>query len=163
MALLTILQHPDPRLREHGAPVTTFDAKLHTLIDDLFETMYDAPGVGLAATQVGVPLQLSVLDCSDGRNERRVLINPKILAEDDLVEMEEGCLSVQDVQERVKRYNHITVRAQDGEGKPYEITAEGLLAQCLQHEIDHLNGKLFVDYLSRLKRERIKKKLLKMR
>ncbi|TAM10593.1 MAG: peptide deformylase [Nevskiaceae bacterium] len=162
MALLPILQLPDPRLRERGARVETFDEKLHALIADMFETMYAAPGIGLAATQVGVSLQLAVMDCSEAHNEQRVLINPEVLAEDDLEEMEEGCLSIPDVQEKVRRYNHITVRAQDAAGQSYEIKAEGLLAQCLQHEIDHLNGKLFVDYLSRLKRDRIKKKMVKL-
>lgn len=162
MALLPILQHPDPRLRERGKRVEVFDAKLQALIADMFETMYAAPGVGLAATQIGVPLQLAVLDCSEAHDGKRVLINPRVLAEDDIEEMEEGCLSIPDIQEKVRRYNHVTVRAQGADGKPYELKAEGLLAQCLQHEIDHLNGKLFVDYLSRLKRERIRKKMVKM-
>lgn len=162
MALLPILKHPDARLREHGKPIETFDAELGKLIKDMFETMYDAPGVGLAATQVGVPLRLAVMDCSESRDERRVMINPEIVAREDLVEFEEGCLSVPDVQDRVKRYNRVTLRARDGDGKPYEIEAEGLLAQCIQHEIDHLDGKLYIDYLSRLKRERIRKKLLKL-
>lgn len=161
MALLPILEYPDPRLRQIGKPVTDFDSNLHRLIDDMFETMYDAPGAGLAATQVGVPLQLAVMDCSDARDEKRVMINPELISTDKLEEVEEGCLSVPDIYATVKRYTQLTVRAQDADGNSYELPAEGLLAQCVQHEIDHLNGKLFVDYLSRLKRERIRKKLLK--
>lgn len=163
MALLTILQHPDPRLREKAQPVTVFDADLQRLIEDMFETMYDAPGVGLAATQVGVPLRLAVMDCSEARNERRVLINPRMTNPRDLTEMEEGCLSVPDYHETIERYGRVHLEAQGIDGKPFEMEAEGLLAQCVQHEIDHLDGKLFVDYLSRLKRERIRKKLLKLK
>lgn len=161
MALLPILGYPDPRLRETGAPVTKFDRELRTLIDDMFETMYDAPGIGLAATQVGMALQLAVMDCSEARDHKQVLINPELIETGAVEEMEEGCLSIPEVYATVKRYTHLTVRAQDGNGKHYELSANGLLAQCVQHEIDHLNGKLFVDYLSRLKRERIRKKLLK--
>lgn len=162
MSLLTILHHPDPRLRHTAKPVTTFDAALLKLIEDMFETMYAAPGVGLAATQVGVPLRLSVMDCSETRDQRRVMINPEISACDDLQKMDEGCLSVPEIQDSVNRYNRLHLRALDEHGKPYELDAEGLLAQCIQHEIDHLNGKLFVDYLSSLKRERIRKKMLKL-
>lgn len=161
MSLLTILHHPDPRLRRKAKPVSAFDPALQTLIDDMFETMYDAPGVGLAATQVGVSLRLSVMDCSESRDQRVVMINPEISACENLQKMEEGCLSVPDVQDSVQRYSRLHLRALDRHGEPYEIDAEGLLAQCVQHEIDHLDGKLFIDYLSSLKRDRIRKKLLK--
>ena len=161
MALLPILQHPDPRLRKKTPPVQHFDQKLQKLIDDMFETMYAAPGVGLAANQVGVQLRLSVMDCSDEHNQPIVLINPEVLAAVEPQEMEEGCLSLPDLRDKVQRYNKLRLRALDRHGKPYELEAEGLMAQCVQHEIDHLDGKLYIDYLSSLKRERIKKKLLK--
>lgn len=161
MSLLTILHHPDPRLRHKAKPVSAFDKALEKLIEDMFETMYDAPGVGLAATQIGVPLRLSVMDCSESRDQRMVMINPEISACEDLQKMEEGCLSVPDIQDTLKRYSRLHLRALDGQGKAYELDAEGLLAQCVQHETDHLDGKLFVDHLSSLKRDRIRKKLLK--
>jgi peptide deformylase len=165
MALLPILEHPDPRLRQKATPVTVFDAALQKLIEDMFETMYAAPGVGLAATQVGVMLRLAVMDCApkDGPPEPVVLINPEIVESSDRKEMEEGCLSVPDTNEKVPRFNRLKMRALDREGKPFEIDAEGLLAQAIQHEIDHLDGKLYIDYLSSLKRERINKKLRKQR
>ena len=163
MAILPILIHPDPRLRKKTLPVTVFDDKLQKLIDDLFETMYDAPGVGLAANQCGVQLRLSVMDCSEGKTEPMVLINPEILSTDERQEMEEGCLSVPDIRDTIQRYNRLRVRALDRHGKPFEMDCEGLAAQCVQHEIDHLDGKLYVDYLSSLKRERIKKKLTKLK
>ncbi len=165
MALLPILEHPDPRLRQKGAPVTAFDAALQKLIDDMFETMYAAPGVGLAATQVGVMLRLAVMDCApkEGPPEPMVLINPEILSSSDRMDMEEGCLSVPDTNEKVPRFNRLKMRALDREGKSFDIEAEGLLAQAIQHEIDHLDGKLYIDYLSSLKRERINKKLRKQR
>ncbi|WP_420467150.1 peptide deformylase [Panacagrimonas sp.] len=165
MALLPILQHPDPRLRQKAAPVTVFDARLQTLIDDLFETMYDAPGVGLAATQVGVMLRVAVMDCApkDEPPERVVIINPDILSSADRQDMEEGCLSVPDTSEKVPRYNRLHLRALDRHGQTFEVQAEGLMAQAIQHEIDHLDGKLYIDYLSSLKRERINKKLRKQR
>ncbi|MEC9356252.1 MAG: peptide deformylase [Pseudomonadota bacterium] len=163
MALMTILHHPDARLREKARPVEQFDGKLQRLIDDMFETMYDAPGVGLAATQVGIALRLAVMDCAreDGHSEPMVMINPEILEPLDLETMDEGCLSVPGFSDKVQRYNRLRLKALDREGNPYEIEAEGLLAQCVQHEIDHLDGKLYIDYLSALKRERIKKKLEK--
>ena len=161
MALLPILQHPDPRLRKKTPPVQHFDQKLQKLIDDMFETMYAAPGVGLAANQVGVQLRLSVMDCSDEHNQPIVLINPEVLAAEEPQEMEEGCLSLPDIRDKVQRYNKLRLRALDRHGQPFELDAEGLMAQCVQHEIDHLDGKLYIDYLSSLKRERIKKKLLK--
>lgn len=161
MAVLPILNHPDPRLRKKTPPVQKFDSALQKLIDDLFETMYAAPGVGLAANQVGVQLRLAVMDCSDEHNQPLVLINPEVLETSDRQEMEEGCLSVPDIRDKILRYNKLKLRALDREGKPFELEAEGLMAQCVQHEIDHLDGKLYIDYLSSLKRERIKKKLLK--
>lgn len=165
MSLLTILNHPDPRLRQKAPPVTVFDDALQTLIDDMFETMYDAPGVGLAATQVGVALRLAVMDCSEDKNAPQplVMINPEILEPADRVEMEEGCLSVPGVADKVQRYNYLKMRALDRHGQPFELEAEGLLAQAVQHEIDHLDGKLYIDLLSSLKRERLQKKLDKLR
>ena len=165
MALLTILEHPDPRLRQKAPPVAVFDAALQQLIDDMFETMYAAPGVGLAATQVGVMLRVAVMDCAakDAPPERVVLINPEVFDTTDRMDMEEGCLSVPDTNEKVPRFNRLKMRALDRDGKPFEIEAEGLLAQAIQHEIDHLDGKLYIDYLSSLKRERINKKLRKQR
>lgn len=163
MALLTILQDPDPRLRIKAKPVTAFDARLRTLIDDMFQTMYDAPGVGLAATQVAVPLRLAVMDCGNEETgpQKLVLINPEIVDPSDKMEMEEGCLSVLDYKDKVQRFNRLRLKALDADGKPYELEAEGLLAQAIQHEIDHLDGKLYIDLLSPLKRERFKKKRLK--
>lgn len=163
MALLSILQHPDTRLRQKTRPVTAFDASLQKLIDDLFETMYAAPGVGLAANQCGVQLRLAVMDCSEDHSQPLVLANPEILAADDRQDMEEGCLSVPEIRDTVPRFNRLRLRALDRNGQPFELDAEGLAAQCIQHEIDHLDGKLYIDYLSSLKRERIKKKMLKMR
>ncbi|NGY04754.1 peptide deformylase [Solimonas terrae] len=165
MSLLTILHHPDPRLRQKAPPVTVFDDALQTLIDDMFETMYDAPGVGLAATQVGVALRLAVMDCSEdkARPQPIVIINPQIVDPDERVEMEEGCLSVPGIADKVQRYSRLKLQALDRHGQPFEMDAEGLLAQAVQHEIDHLDGKLYIDYLSALKRERISKKLAKAR
>jgi peptide deformylase len=163
MALLPILQHPDPRLRQKTLPVTVFDEKLQGLIDDLFETMYAAPGVGLAANQCGVLLRLAVMDCSEDKSQPLVIANPEIISSDERQEMEEGCLSVPDIRDTIPRFNRIKVRAQDRNGVWFELETEALAAQCVQHEIDHLNGKLYIDYLSSLKRERIKKKMLKLR
>lgn len=163
MAVLEILHHPHPRLRLKAKPVTVFDDALQKLIEDLFETMYDAPGVGLAANQVGIDKRLAVMDCADDKSKPQpmVLINPEIVESSAKEEMEEGCLSVPGIFDRIERFTHLKVRALDRDGKPFEIEAEGLMAQAIQHEIDHLNGKLYIDYLSSLKRERIKKKLLK--
>ena len=163
MALLPILHHPDPRLRIKARPVADFGPSLQKLVDDMFETMYDAPGVGLAATQVGVDLRLAVMDAGEDEREPVVMINPEILQADDRQEMDEGCLSVPEASEKVQRFNHLRVRALDRNGKPYELEVEGLRAQAIQHEIDHLDGKLYIDYLSSLKRERINKKLRKQR
>jgi peptide deformylase len=159
MALLTILHHPDPRLRQKAKPVTQFDAELQRLIDDMFETMYAAPGVGLAATQVGVALRLAVMDCAPGEDsDPMVLINPELLDQQEPEDVEEGCLSVPGVAETLKRHRRVKARALDRKGQAFEIEAVGLLAQCIQHEIDHLDGKLYIDRLSSLKRERLLKR-----
>jgi peptide deformylase len=163
MALLQILEFPDPRLRNRAQPVAQVDAALRTLIDDMFETMYAAPGIGLAATQVNVAKRVLVLDLSERRNEPLALINPEILQRAGVEETEEGCLSVPGYFDKVTRAEQIRVRALDSDGKQIEFDAAGLLAVCIQHEIDHLDGKLFVDYLSELKRTRIRKKLEKER
>jgi peptide deformylase len=163
MALLQILEFPDPRLRTRAQPVTQVDAALRTLVDDMFETMYAAPGIGLAATQVNVAKRLLVIDISEKREQPLVLINPEILAREGVEETEEGCLSVPGVFDKVTRAERIHVRALGRDGKPFEMEADGLLAVCIQHEIDHLDGKLFVDDLSELKRTRIRKKLEKER
>ena len=162
MAILNILEFPDPRLRTIAKPVTVFDDALSQLIDDMFETMYEAPGIGLAATQVNVHKQLVVMDLSEDRSEPRVFINPVVEElTHDMGQYQEGCLSVPGFYENVDRPHRVRVKALDRDGKPFELEAEGLLAVCVQHEFDHLNGKLFVDYLSTLKRDRIKKKLEK--
>jgi peptide deformylase len=163
MALLQILEFPDPRLRNRAQPVAQVDAELRTLIDDMFETMYAAPGIGLAATQVNVAKRVLVLDLSERRNEPLALVNPEILQRGGVEETEEGCLSVPGYFDKVTRAEQIRVRALDRDGKQIEFDADGLLAVCIQHEIDHLDGKLFVDYLSELKRTRIRKKLEKER
>ena len=163
MAQLTILEFPDPRLRTRAAPVRDFDAALRQLIDDMLETMYRAPGIGLAATQVNVHRRVIVLDISELKNAPQVFINPEILQRDGLEQTEEGCLSVPQIYESVERAARIRVRAQDRDGGFFERELDGLLAVCVQHEMDHLEGKLFVDYLSSLKRERIRRKLEKER
>jgi peptide deformylase len=163
MALLQILEFPDPRLRNRAQPVAQVDAALRTLIDDMFETMYAAPGIGLAATQVNVAKRVLVIDLSERRNEPLALVNPEILQRAGVEETEEGCLSVPGYFDKVTRAEQIRVRALDRDGKQLEFDADGLLAVCIQHEIDHLDGKLFVDYLSELKRTRIRKKLEKER
>ncbi len=163
MAKLEILHFPDPRLRTVAKPVLVVGAEIRRLIDAMFETMYDAPGIGLAATQVNVHQRLLVLDVSEDKDQPQVFINPEILTRDGVEEMEEGCLSVPGVYDRVQRAERIRLRAQDRDGKTFELEADGLLAVCIQHEIDHLDGKLFVDYLSSLKRQRIKKRLEKAR
>lgn len=163
MALLPILEFPDPRLRTRAQPVVEVDAALRKLIDDMFQTMYAAPGIGLAATQVNVHKRLLVVDVSETRKEPLALINPEILARDGIEETEEGCLSVPGIYDKVMRAGQIRVRALNRDGKRIEFDADGLLAVCIQHEIDHLDGKLFVDYLSELKRTRIRKKLEKER
>jgi peptide deformylase len=162
MALLDILEFPDPRLRKIAKLVTDFDEELRHLSRDMLETMYDAPGIGLAATQVDVHLRLLVIDVSEDRDQPLVFINPKVRVLDHtLEEYDEGCLSVPGFYETVKRPQRVVVTAQDGQGRTFEMECDGLLAICVQHEIDHLEGKLFVDYLSSLKRTRIRKKLEK--
>ena len=161
MAKLTILEFPDPRLRTRAADVETVDDQLRKLIDDMFETMYDAPGIGLAATQVDVHQRLLVVDVSTDKTEPHALINPVIVEKDGVTATEEGCLSVPGYYEEVERAEHIRVRFLDRNGEQQEMEAEGLLAVCIQHEMDHLEGKLFVDYLSEAKRMRIRKKLVK--
>ena len=163
MAVRTILEFPDPRLRTRARPVTEFGPALGVLVDDLLETMYAAPGIGLAATQIDVHQRLLVIDVSEERTEPLVLINPEIIAREGEASSEEGCLSVPGVFDQVKRAAHVRVRAQDRSGGVFERVCEGVLAVCVQHEMDHLEGKLFVDYLSDLKRERIRKKLAKER
>ncbi|MDM1696932.1 peptide deformylase [Thiopseudomonas alkaliphila] len=162
MTILTILEFPDPRLRTIAQPVDQVDDELRTLIDDMFETMYEAPGIGLAATQVNVHKRVVVMDLSEDKSEPMVFINPELeVLCDETDKYQEGCLSVPGFYEDVDRPLKVKVNALDREGKPFELIAEGLLAVCIQHECDHLNGKLFVDYLSNLKRDRIKKKLEK--
>ncbi len=161
MAILDILHFPDSRLRNKAKPVKEVDGRVRQLVDDMFETMYQAPGIGLAAIQVNVPLRVVTIDISEEHDQPLALINPEILERDGVEEMDEGCLSVPGVYEKVRRADHIRFRALDRDGRPFEQEADGLLAVCVQHEIDHLDGKLFVDYLSNLKRQRIRKKLEK--
>jgi len=162
MALLPILRYPDPRLHKVAQPVQAFDARLHTLIDDMFETMYDAKGIGLAATQIDVHQRLIVIDVSEERDQPLVLINPEITwASAERVKGEEGCLSVPGIYDGVERATSVKVQALDRHGQGQTLEAEGLLAICIQHEMDHLLGKVFVEYLSPLKQGRIKTKLAK--
>ncbi len=162
MAVLEILEFPDPRLRTVAEPVTEVTDELRTLIDDMFETMYDAPGIGLAATQVNVHQRLLVIDVSEDHSEPLVFINPEVeVLDPELGEYDEGCLSVPGFYETVNRPRRVRVTAMDRDGQSFTRELEGLLAICLQHEIDHLDGKLFVDYISPLKRQRIRKKLEK--
>ncbi|QBB72467.1 peptide deformylase [Pseudolysobacter antarcticus] len=163
MAFLPILEFPDPRLRTQAQPISHFDDALLRLIDDMFETMYAAPGIGLAASQVNVHKQLLVLDVSEEKNHQLVLINPKIISRDGSQTYQEGCLSVPGIYADVDRADSIVVESLDRHGQPQHIEADGLLAVCIQHEMDHLIGKLFVDYLSPLKREMVRKKLEKAR
>ena len=162
MALLEILHYPDPRLHKVAKPVVTVDDSIRVLVQNMAETMYDAPGIGLAATQVNVHKRVVVIDVSEEKNDLRVLINPEILDKSEEQKIyEEGCLSVPDVYDEVERPATVRVRALDLSGEPYEFDAEGLLAVCVQHEIDHLNGKVFVQHLSMLKQTRLKAKLMK--
>ena len=163
MAILTILEFPDPRLRTIAKPVVEVDDALRQLIDDMFETMYAAPGIGLAATQVNVHKRVVVMDLSEDKSEPLVFINPTFESlTEQMDQYQEGCLSVPGFYENVDRPQKVKINALDRDGQPFEMIAEGLLAVCIQHECDHLNGKLFVDYLSTLKRDRIKKKLEKL-
>ena len=162
MSILNILRYPDPRLHTVAKPVTVFDARLKQLVADMAETMYEAPGVGLAASQVDVHQQLLIIDVTDTKDALQVLINPEIIwASPELQVYDEGCLSVPGVYDGVERHAEIKVRALDLEGQPFETSADGLLAVCIQHEMDHLLGKVFVEYLSPLKRNRIKAKMIK--
>lgn len=161
MALLPILRYPDPRLHKIAAPVSRVDAKITKLINDMAETMYAAPGIGLAATQVDVHLQIIVIDVSETHDQLQVFINPRLIRSDGDTEYEEGCLSVPGIYEKVRRPERITVSALDETGRERELAADGLLAICIQHEMDHLVGKVFVEKLSRLKQQRIVSKLSK--
>ncbi len=162
MAELNILRYPDPRLHTVARPVDQVDARIRRLVDDMLETMYAAEGVGLAATQVDVHERVIVMDTSEGRDEPRVLINPELIARsDEMVFGDEGCLSVPTIYDKVSRHARVTVRALNRSGESYQFEAEGLLSVCVQHEMDHLLGKVFVEYLSPLKRDRIKTKMLK--
>lgn len=161
MALLHILRYPDARLHKVAAPVTVFDDALKQLVADMAETMYAAPGIGLAATQVDVHKQVIVIDVSDRRDSLIVLVNPEILEANGVSDIEEGCLSVPTVYEMVPRAERVKVRAYDQNGNPFTLEAQGLLSVCLQHEMDHLQGKVFVEYLSQLKQQRVRAKLAK--
>ncbi len=161
MAILEILRYPDNRLRQIAKPVTDFNAEVKTLVKDMAQTMYAASGIGLAAIQVNVVKRVVILDVSEERNQLRVFINPVIKNKQGSVTSEEGCLSVPEIYAAVERAEEVLIEAQDENGKNFSIQADALLAICIQHEIDHLDGKVFVDYLSRMKRERIRKKLLK--
>lgn len=163
MALLPILEFPDERLRTVASPVETVDDEIRAILDDMLETMYDAPGIGLAATQVNIHKRMIVIDVSESKDQPLYLINPEIIALDGIEEMDEGCLSVPGVYEKVSRADRVAIKALGYDGNSFDLQADELLAVCIQHEIDHLDGKLFVDYLSPLKRNRIKKKLEKSR
>lgn len=163
MTKLTILEYPDPRLRTKASKVEKVDQKVTKLADDMLETMYAAPGIGLAATQVDEHIRMLVADVSEERDQPYCLINPVIVHAEGEIVHEEGCLSVPDIYAKVKRAEAIKVEALDKHGQPFELAAEGLLAICIQHEMDHLEGKLFVDYLSELKRQMIRKRLAKNR
>lgn len=162
MGILSILEFPDPRLRTVAGPVKVVDKVIKSLVDDMLETMYEAHGVGLAATQVDQHKRIIVIDTSEDKNNPLCLINPEIIEQTGEEESDEGCLSVPGIFELVKRAEEIKVKALDQQGKPFELQTGGLLAVCIQHEMDHLQGKLFVDYLSSLKRQRIKKKMNKL-
>jgi len=162
MSILNILNFPDPRLRIKAKPVEIFGDALRSLIDDMFETMYAAPGVGLAATQVDIHKRLLVADVSEDQDAPHAFVNPCIVARDGVSVHDEGCLSFPGIYEQVERAGQVTIEAQDRNGNSFTLEAEGLMAVCVQHEIDHLNGKLFVDYISELKRGRIRKKMLKL-
>lgn len=163
MAVLEILHFPDPRLRNKAAPVDTVDDEVRRTLDDMLETMYQAPGIGLAATQVNVHKRMLVVDISEEKNSPLRLINPRLVSTEGRQEMDEGCLSVPGFYEPVMRADFIRVAALNYDGEPFEFEADGLLAVCIQHEMDHLDGKLFVDYVSPLKRQRIRKKLEKLK
>ena len=163
MAILDILHYPDKRLRIEAKPVEQVDDSIKKLVENMFETMYIAPGIGLAATQVDIHQQVIVIDVSEDKSQPLCLINPEIIAEEGTESCDEGCLSVPDIYETVERCEKVTVKALDQNGDEYTLQADEMLAVCIQHEMDHLKGKLFVDYLSPLKQQRIKKRLLKTR
>ena len=163
MALLPILQYPDERLHRVAQPVTRVDEKIQQIIKDMAETMYAAPGIGLAATQVDIPLRIIVIDSSPSHDQLLTLINPQLISRSGVSEFEEGCLSVPGIYEKVPRADRIRISALDAQGQPFERDADGLLAVCIQHEMDHLEGRVFVEYLSRLKQQRIVEKLRKQR
>ncbi len=163
MALLEILKHPDPRLRKKSVPVTVVDDEVRRLVDDMFETMYSAPGIGLASIQINDPRSIVVIDISEEKNQPLCLINPTITNSSGESVHEEGCLSLPGIYENVVRAEEVTIQALDRDGSPLKIEADGVLAICIQHELEHLEGKLFVDHLSRLKQQRIRKKLEKLR
>jgi peptide deformylase len=163
MAILNILEYPDPRLKTKAKPVTEFTPALKKLADDMAETMYKAPGIGLAATQVDEHIRMVVIDVSEERNALKTFVNPIITAKEGKAKGEEGCLSVPGVYDDIERAEKVTVKAQDVTGKTFELTADGLLAVCIQHELDHLEGKVFVEYLSSLKQTRVKTKLQKVK
>ncbi len=163
MALYTVLHFPDPRLRNKALPVKQVDHAVQTLIADMFETMYENNGIGLAATQINIPQRIVVIDVSDSRDQRTYLINPEILEKSGTEEMEEGCLSVPGIYDKVQRAEKIKVRSLNLEGQSFEFEADGLLAVCIQHEVEHLDGKLFIDHLSTFKRQRAEKKFKKQR
>jgi peptide deformylase len=161
MALLPILEYPDPRLKRIATPVSTFDASLQRLVDDMAATMYDAPGIGLAATQVDVHKRVIVIDISQDKSDLKVIVNPEIVAASGELLGEEGCLSVPEYYDSVRRAANVTLKAQDASGRSYTLEADGLLAVCIQHEMDHLQGKVFVEHLSQLKQIRVKTKMKK--
>lgn len=163
MAILPILQYPDDRLHRVAQPVKQVDEEIRRIINDMAETMYAAPGIGLAATQVDIALRIIVIDSSPSHDQLLTLINPKLISRNGISEFEEGCLSVPGIYERVPRADRIRVHALDAQGQPFEREADGLLAVCIQHEMDHLEGRVFVEYLSRLKQQRIVEKLRKQR
>ncbi len=163
MSTLNILHFPDPKLRRKAKPVIEVNDEIRTLVDDMFETMYAAPGIGLAAVQVNVLKRVITIDISEEKDQPQSFINPEIIESSGTEEMEEGCLSVPGIYENVTRAEKITMRYLDRDGKSVELATEGMLAVCIQHEIDHLDGKLFVDYLSEMKRSRIRKKMEKLR
>jgi len=163
MALLEIINYPDPRLRKKGKPVTRFDESLVKLKDDMLETMYAAPGVGLAAVQIGEYKRMLVIDVTEDKKDPLCFINPEIISSEGEMKTEEGCLSVPAIYEPVTRFETVTVKAQNEYGEHFELSAQGLLSVCIQHEMDHLEGKLFVDYLSQMKQVRIRKKMEKLR
>lgn len=163
MTILNVLHYPDARLRRHALPIEKVDGQIHALVDDMFETMYSAPGIGLAAVQVDILKRLIIIDISENKDQPFCFINPRIIRREGVENIEEGCLSVPGIYAEVTRSKYINVQALDRHGEPFEQEFEGIMAICIQHEVDHLDGKLFVDYLSEMKRSRIHKKMEKLR